>query len=590
MGHGAEYRELIVFLATAGVIAPLFARLKVSPILGYLIAGAALGPQGLGRAAGIFPAMAWIDLGRPEELKPLAELGVVFLLFVIGLELSWERLKTMRRLVVGLGLAQVVVCTILIAGAAVALGQPPAAALVLGAAFALSSTALVIPSLAERRRLTSAAGRASLSILLAQDLAVAPILVTLGLAAGMQGAGAPTGALLSLLPAAAALVALLAAGRWLLRPLFHSAARAKSSDMFAAASLLIVVGAAAAAAAGGLSMGLGAFVAGLLLAETEFRREVEVVVDPFKGLLLGMFFVSVGAELDLKRLASEPLTIAAIAAATAAGKAAAVYGLGRVFGLRRASAGEAALPLGPAGEFAFVVLAQASAARLIGTGAADTGAVAAGLGLFAVPALASLGARLGKRAPAAEHGFGLAHPEPEEGRRVLVVGYGRVGRLVGEMLGAHQIEFTAIDADPAVAAAARGQGARVYFGDAAREGFLMACGLERAPAVVVTMDAPAKVNEVVRTVRKLRPDITLIARARDARHAAALYRLGVTDAVPEAVEASLQLAENTLVDLGVPMGLVIASIHEKRDGFRRLFAEEATEPRPVRALRRREAP
>jgi CPA2 family monovalent cation:H+ antiporter-2 len=581
-----DYKEPLVFLATAGVIAPLFNRFRVSPILGFLLAGVALGPQGLGRLTDAHPVVAWVTLGEQDQMAPFAELGVVFLLFMVGLELSWERLKTLRRLILGLGLPQVVVCAGLIAAGAELLGEPPVAALIIGVALSMSSTALVLPALAERKRLASDAGRASVAVLLAQDLAVAPILVSITLISNREAGERWSEALITLAPAAVALAAIIVAGRLLLRPLFHSAARAKSPDMFVAASLLIVVGAGAAASAGGLSMPLGAFVAGLLLAETEFRREVEVVLDPFRGLLLGMFFVSVGAELNIDRLIAEPALIVALTLTVALLKSVATFGLGRLVRLPARSSAESALVLGPAGEFAFVIAAQAGALGLVGGGAVQVVVVSTTLGLFLVPLLAWIGSvasRPGRETAAAEFEIPAAEPQSEGG--VLVVGYGRVGRLVGEMLRVHKIEFTAIDSDPVVVAAGKEAGARLYFGDAAREAFLKACGVGSARAVVVTMDAPAKVDEVVRQIRAMRPDVTLIARARDARHAEALYRLGVTDAVPEAIEASLQLAENALVDLGVPMGLVIASIHEKRDEFRRRFSGGGAEQRPYRAIR-----
>jgi CPA2 family monovalent cation:H+ antiporter-2 len=588
MAAAHDYKDLLIFLVVAGVVAPLMGRFRVSPILGFLVAGVLLGPQGLGRFADAAPPLQWITFGTGGELAPLAEMGVVFLLFMVGLELSWERIQALRRLVFGLGFAQIAVCGALVGGAAALAGQPPAAAAIIGAAMALSSTALVIPALAERKRLASAAGRGALAVLIAQDLAVAPILVTLGLLATLHGGFSWAGAVLPLGVAALALLAIVVAGRLLLRPLFRSAALAKSPQIFVAASLLIVVGSAAAAAAGGLSMGLGAFVAGILLAETEFRREVEVVVEPFQGLLLGMFFVTAGAELRLDRLIAEPGPVLAILVGVIVVKAAATFGLGRLFRLTRSASSEMALPLGPPGEFALVIIAQAGASGLIGADAAGVVLVAVGLGLFAVPGMAALGGRVAarSRAPAAAAPEAIPEGEgPSEGR-VLIVGYGRVGHLVGEMLKVHEIDFTAIDADPMLVARERQASARIYFGDASREAFLRACGVETTPAVVVTMDAPAKVDEVVRTVRALRPDLTLIARARDARHAEALYQLGVTDAVPEAIEASLQLAENTLVDLGVPMGLVIASIHEKRDEYRERFSRSASRQRPVRSFRR----
>jgi CPA2 family monovalent cation:H+ antiporter-2 len=423
---------------------------------------------------------------------------------------------------------------------------------------------------------------------LAQDLAVAPMLISVSLLGSRRGGWSWEAIVAPLCLGALALLAIFVAGRLLLRPLFRSAARAKSPEIFAAASLLIVVGSAAVAAAGGLSMAIGGFAAGLLLAETEFRREVEVVIDPFKGLLLGMFFVSAGAGLNVGGIVSQPWVVVGATLGIAAVKIVVVLILGRLFRVEGRRSAEVALPLGPAGEFALVLVAQAAAAGLIGQGAADIVLVSTGLGLFLVPLLAWAGARIaaGAASPAAAQLPESIPAGAGPAGGVLIVGYGRVGRLVGEMLQVHGRAFTAVDSDPDVVRAAREAGARLYFGDAGREAFLKACGVETAAAVVVTMDAPAKVDEVVRTARRLRPDLTLIARARDAGHAERLYRLGVTDAVPEAIEASLQLAENTLVDLGVPMGLVIASIHEKRDAIRKSLSEGAARARPVRALRR----
>lgn len=586
-----HYKDLLIFLVVAGVVAPLFGRFRVSPILGFLLAGVLLGPQGLERLAPVLPGVKWVTLGSATDLAPMAELGVVFLLFMIGLELSWERIQTMRRMILGLGAGQIVGCGAVIGLAAAALGEPPGGAAVIGAATALSSTALVIPTYAARGRLGSTAGRMSLAILLAQDLAAAAILVAIGLLGSRREGWNWTDAAAPIGIGAAALFALFVGGRLLLRPLFRSAAHAKSPEIFAAASLLIVVGSAAVAAAGGLSMAIGAFVAGLLLAETEFRREVEVVIDPFKGLLLGMFFVSAGAGLNLQGIVDHPLLIAGTTLGVTAAKIVVTYGLARAWRLDGRRAAETALPLGPAGEFALVLVGQAAAAGLVGRAAADTVLVSTGVGLFLVPALAAAGAWIGAgakpRAAAEPPPDAIpADAGPSDGR-VLVVGYGRVGRLVGEMLQVHGRAFTGVDSNPELVRAAREAGVRLYFGDAGREAFLKACGIETASALVVTMDAPAKVDEVVRTARALRPDLTVIARARDAAHAERLYQLGATDAVPEAIEASLQLAENTLVDLGVPMGLVIASIHEKRDEIRKTLSEGAgTRHRPMRALRR----
>ena len=615
-GHGGgDYKDLVVFLAAAGVIVPLFNRWKISPVLGFLAAGVLLGPFGLARFADQLTWLNWLTISNRDQIGQLAELGVAFLLFMIGLELSWERLKAMRRLIFGLGLLQVALSTLALAVLFIILGQPFAGAVVLGMGLALSSTAVVMPVMAERGRLRGATGRSTFAILLAQDLAVAPLLITVTVLAGMATAGAAPvlqeinsleqggeaviavldpavigRGLLTLAPAALGLAAIVLMGRLVIRPMFRSAARARGGkELFVAAALLLVVGAGAAAQAAGLSMSLGALVAGLLLAETEYRREVEVSIEPFKGLLLGVFFVGVGIGLDLDILAAEPVRVLGLAGALIAIKAAIIFGLARMFGVGVRPALETAMVLGPAGEFAFVILNAGMVEGLADPEYAQGVLVAATISMFSVPLFAFLGERLARRVPGAKAPAvpeeALADPAEAE---VLIVGFGRVGRLVGEMLAEHGKSFIAIDSDSAVVTAGRRDGHRIYFGDAGRPEMLHRCGIDSLKALVVTMDAPGKVDEVVMAARAARDDLVLIARARDDRHAARLYSLGATDAVPETTEASLQLAENTLVDLGVPMDLVLSSIHERRDVFRRLFQAAVPEDRrsrPTRALR-----
>ncbi len=561
----AGYKDLVLFLATAGIVAPLFKRLKISPVLGFLGAGVALGPFGLGQFVEQAPWLATITVSKPDEIAQLAEFGVVFLLFMIGLELSWERLRLMRRLVFGLGSLQVAVCAIAITAAGIMARQPPLAAAAAGLALALSSTAIIVPVMVEGKRLHAEAGRTAFAVLLFQDLAVAPILVTLGV---LKGGEAFTPAkLLSFAPAVLGVAGLLVTGRLLLRPIMRSVARARSEEMFMAASLLVVIGAGLAAAFAGLSMALGAFIAGLLLAETEYRHEVEVTIEPFKGLLLGLFFVSVGIGLDLTRLASHPFLILGAAGGLIGLKAVVTFAAARVMGVRSAAAAESALVLAAGGEFAFVIIGAAMGDRLIGRSLGQSLLVAATLSMFAIPTLAWIGARIGRSArPRPE-----VAPQPDlpEAVRVLVVGYGRVGRLVGEMLSRHDIDWVAVDRNARESEAGRRAGHQVFFGDAARPEFLRRLGLASARALVVTMDAPEGAEAVVIAARELRPDLAIVARARDARHAARLYELGATDVVPETVEASLQLSEAVLIDIGVPMGLVIASIHERRDDYRK---------------------
>ena len=562
----AGYKDLVLFLATAGIVVPLFKRLKLSPVLGFLGAGVLLGPFGLGQLADDAPWLAEITVSKPEEVSQIAEFGVVFLLFMIGLELSWERLRLMRRMVFGLGPLQVVVCAGAIAACGVLAHQPLFAAIAAGAGLALSSTAIVMPVLSETKRLHSEAGRATFAVLLFQDLAVAPIMVTLGVL-GTGGHISP-GRLLSFAPAALGLIVLVAIGRLLLRPMMRSVARARSEELFMAGCLLVVIGAGLAAAAAGLSMALGAFIAGLLLAETEYRHEVEVTIEPFKGLLLGLFFVSVGIRLDLARLAAHPFLILGVTFGMIAIKSLVTFLSARLMGLRARPAAETALALAAGGEFAFVVVGAGTASGLIGHRLGGSLEVAATLSMLMIPVLAFVGARIGRGA-AGPRPETAPLPEIEAAPRVLVIGYGRVGRLVGEMLGRHEVDWVAVDRSPGEAEAGRRAGHAVFFGDAARPEFLRRLGLAQARALVVTMDAPEAAEAVVRAARELRPDLVVVARARDARHAQRLYELGATDVVPETVEASLQLSEAVLVDIGTPMGLVIASIHERRDEFRK---------------------
>jgi CPA2 family monovalent cation:H+ antiporter-2 len=564
-----DYKDVVLFLAAAGVVVPLFRRIKVSPILGFLGAGVLLGPYGLGALTGSAPWMGAFTISDPKQVAQLAELGVVFLLFMIGLELSWERLRLMRRLVFGLGAAQVACCCAVVATAAVMLGEPIAGAAVIGAALCLSSTAMVMPILAERKRQHSTAGRAIFSVLLFQDLAVAPILITLGIMGSRHGEVLSPKLLLAFAPAVVGVIVLVVLGRLLLRPMMKSVARAKSEELFMAACLFVVIGAGVISAVAGMSMALGAFIAGILLAETEFRHEIEVTIEPFKGLLLGLFFVSIGIGLDLSIVVAKPLIILGMTLGLICLNGLVVFSLSLLFKLKVRQAAETALLLAAGGEFAFVILDTAMNSGLVTRGPGQTVLVASTVSMFVIPVLAAMGARIGTgksaEAPAEAPAVGVDQPA------VLVVGHGRGGRLVGGMLERHQIAWVGADRDARNVEAARREGKAVYFGDAARADFLIRCGLETAPALVVTMDDPEACEAVVATARQLHPDLIVVARARDARHAQRLYELGATDAVPETIEASLQLSEALLVDLGVPMGLVIASIHERRDEFRKFL-------------------
>ena len=574
-----SYKDLVLFLATAGIVAPIFKRLRINPILGFLLAGVILGPFGLGRFIPQAPWLDYVTVDNPDEIAQLAEFGVVFLLFMIGLELSWERLRLMRKWVFGLGAVQVIGCSLVLGGGTMLLGQGPVAALTIGAALTLSSTAIAVPVLAERRRLHAEAGRATFSVLLFQDLAVAPILITLAILGRGHG-HFQLRDLLALAPAAAGLGAIVLVGRLALRPMLKSVAKAKSEEMFMAACLLVIIGAGLVSSISGLSMALGAFVAGILLAETEYRHEVEVKIEPFKGLLLSLFFVSLGIRLDLSLLIAKPVVILGGAVGLLVLKTAVVFGAGLLLGLNRRSAIEAALILAAGGEFAFVLMDNAIAAEVVSRTVGQAVLVSATLTMFLIPGLAALGGHLGrKNAPAAiseapSPDSTAREPDrvgPEPAGQVLVIGHGRVGKLVGDMLNRHDLAWLAVERDARLVEQGRREGLRIYYGDASRIELLERCGLATAKAVVVTMDSPDAAEAVVSAARESRPDVPIVVRARDARHAARLYELGATDAVPETIEASLQLSEAVLVDVGVPMGLVIASIHERRDEYRALL-------------------
>lgn len=576
-----EYKEALIFLGAAGVVVPLFRRIRISPVIGFLALGMLLGPHGIGRLAADNAWASAFSLSNSERMQHFAELGVVFLLFTIGLELSFERLQTMRRLVFGLGALQVGISAIVIAAGAMLLGMDARAAAIVGGALALSSTAIVMPVLAERKRLNTGAGRAIFAILLFQDLMVAPLLFMVSMLDARVGAGLSAnvgaGLLYAVLPALAVLGIIIGLGRVVLRPLFHQVALTRSTEFFMAACLLVVIGTGIAFAAAGLSMALGAFVAGLLLAETEYRREIETTIEPFKGLLLGLFFVSVGAGLDLAQVAAHPAATVGLAVVLIAVKVLILLALARALRFSAPAAQEIALPLGPGGEFAFVMIGAAIATQAIDAATGNRILIAVTLSMVTIPLLGWVSSMLLRMQPEAPQDFAhLAPAGVAESGHVIVIGYGRVGALVSDMLSRHDIPHISTDSNPRLVTRERSNDKKIYWGDATRVDFLRACGLSEARAIVLTMNAPRAVEIIVALVRRERPDITIVARARDAHHATVLYGLGASDAIPETIEASLQLSEAVLVDIGIPMGYVIASIHEKRDEYRKMLQPSAS--------------
>jgi len=570
------YSDALVVLGTAGIVVPLVRRFGLSPVLGYLGAGAALGPLGIGSFMDKAPWLYWFTVVDPKNVSGLAELGIVFLLFLIGLELSYQRLVTMRRLVFGLGSLQVVIASAVIGGIAALAGNTPAASVIIGSCLALSSTAIVIEVISNQRRMSTAVGRTSFSILLAQDIAVVPILLFVSILANGRGS-VITGLTLAIANAALAIGLIVVLGRLLLRPLLRFVASVDSSELFVAAILFVIVGSAVAAGLAGLSMALGAFVAGLLLAETEFRKLIETTIEPFKGLLLGLFFFTVGMSIDFREIAREPVWLLSCAVGLVVVKAALIAGLARLFRVSWPSAIETGLLLGPGGEFAFVVIGVATAYELVTAGAGSFTLALTSLTMALVPLLAILGRRVGdrlERRKGLEPELTVPPPAGSSGH-AIVIGHGRVGQIVCDMLERHRFPFLATDSDPAAVTQYRKRGRQVYYGDATNLAFLRSCGLMDSKAVIVTIHTQAAIDEIVHAVRSLRPELLIVSRARDAAHARHLYAVGVTDAVPETIEASLQLSEALLIDIGVPMGLVIASIHEKRDEFRHELQEAA---------------
>jgi monovalent cation:H+ antiporter-2, CPA2 family len=572
----AGYGEALVVLGTAGVVVPMVRRWGLSPVLGYLGAGAVLGPLGLGSLGKTIPVLSWFTIDNAQNVAGIAELGIVFLLFLIGLELSFPRLSAMRRLVVGLGGSQVLLTSAIIAGAAAAIGKNPSEAIVLGASLSLSSTAIVLELLSNQERLTTSVGRASFSVLLAQDLAVIPMLLFVSILAAQSSRSVFASLATALLQAALALAVIVAFGRVLLRPLFRLVATARSSELFIAAVLFVIVAAGVIAEQARLSMALGAFVAGLLLAETEYRKAIETTVAPFKGLLLGVFFFTVGMNIDFREMLREPLWLFGGVVGLIALKALLLTGLGRLFRLSWPVAAETGLLLGPGGEFAFVGVGLAAAAGLIEARLASFTLAVTSVTMALTPLL-SIGARqLAARLSSDK----VADPElsarPAGGQKhAIVVGYGRVGKVVCALLREHGIPYIAADSDALTVTRDRRDKHDVYYGDAADPRFLEACGLAKAAGVIITIHTARVIDDVVAHVRALRPDVLIVSRARDEAHARHLYSLGATDAVPETIEASLQLSEAALVGLGVATGLAIASIHEKRDEIRHALQQAA---------------
>jgi glutathione-regulated potassium-efflux system protein KefB len=526
----------IIVLLTCTVIAvPLFRRLGLGSVLGYLAAGVLIGPFMLG------------VLTDPETIMHIAELGVMMFLFTIGLEIRPPRLWAMRGEIFGLGFAQVAGATLLLTGAGIAAGVPPLVAFVAGTGFVLTSTAIVVQMLDERRELSTPLGRRMIAILLFEDLSIIPLLALVTILA-QAGADETWGdRTVSVLVAVAAIAALLAAGRWLLNPLFHVLASSRAREVMTAAALLVVIGAAWFMQRGGVSMALGAFVAGVLLSESNFRHQLEADIAPFRGLLLGLFFLSVGMALDLSAISQEWQLVAVGLAAFTLLKSAVVYCVARAFRAGHAEALQRMIMMAQGGEFSFVLFAAAASLGVIDSRSAAIMTAVIILSMVLTPLLMAIANRLLLRpAPSMVGVEAVGHREGE----VLIVGFGRFGHIVSQPLLARGYSITIIDSDPQMIRDAADFGFKVYFGDGARLDILEAAGAGGAKAILVCVDGEEAAVTIAEAAHSAFPQVPVLARAKHREHAFDLLRAGVSWQIRDTLESAFAFAEQALRTLG----------------------------------------
>ncbi|MGV7032024.1 monovalent cation:proton antiporter-2 (CPA2) family protein [Methylobacterium symbioticum] len=540
----------VVSLLAAGVIAvPIFKRLGLGSVLGYLLAGLAIGPFGLG---------LFTDA---HAILHVAELGVVMFLFIIGLEMEPSRLWGMRRAIFGLGLAQVGACIAALTLVGIALGFPVSVAFVAGTGFVLTSTAIVMQLLEERGALSTPKGQRIVAILLLEDLAIVPLLAAVALLApgGAEASGMERA--VAVVIALASVAALVAAGRWLLNPLFRLLAAAKAREVMTAAALLVVLGSALAMQLGGLSMAMGAFLAGVLLSESSFRHQLEADVEPFRGILLGLFFLGVGMSLDLTVIAANAGLILASVAAYMAVKGLLIYGVARALRASHAESLERAALMAQGGEFAFVLYAAAASAGIIGgtTNAVLTATVI--LSMAITPLMVIAFDRLGPKASLSTDG--VEAPEDLVGS-ALIVGFGRFGQIASQPLISQGCSVSIIDTNPSNIRLAEGFGFKVYYGDGTRLDILRAAGAMTARAILICVDDPAMAKRIAEMAKAEFPLVPVLARARDREHAVELIQAGVTYQVRETVESALALGETALLTVGAEPEAARAIMEEVR--------------------------
>jgi len=550
--------QTALLLGAAVLAVSIFRLLRLSSILGYVAAGMVIGPWGLRLVSDV------------PSIMSFAEFGIVLLLFIIGLELQPTRLWVMRRNVFGLGSAQVIVCAVLLGLAGWLLGLEPIPALLVGFGLSLSSTPLVLQLLAERSQLKSPHGRAAFGILLFQDLAVLPVLAALPLIAPAAAEGAGDGhGIINLPKLLGVMAAIVIGGRLLLRPALRVVARLKVTEVFTAAALLTVITTAILAREAGLSMSLGAFLAGVLLADSEFRHELEADLEPFKGLLLGLFFVAVGMAANLGLLQSEPMRVLAVTGVFLAIKLMAITALGRAAGQSGQSAWKLGFTLPAGGEFAFVLFTLAARERIIDGDLADLLVLAVTLSMMIGPLLLILYDALQRR-------FGGEPARPFDGideseNRVIIAGFGRFGQIVARVLSARRVKFTALDSNQTHVDFVRKFGNKVYYGDASRLDLLRAAGAETASIFVLAIDDVDSSIRTAELVREQFPRLKIFARARNRQHAFALRDLGARYIIRETYVSSLEMAATVLESLGDPSASAKALVRKFRQHDEAVF-------------------
>jgi CPA2 family monovalent cation:H+ antiporter-2 len=560
----SSLQSVLVLLATAVLVVVVFRSLKLPPLLGYLIVGVAIGPH----------AFAWIP--DTADARDLAEIGVVFLMFTIGLEFSLPKLLTMRRVVFGLGGSQVLATMLIVGMAAIALGADWRTALILGGVLAMSSTAILAKLLAERLELNSPHGRQIIGILLFQDLAVVPLLILLPALAG-SAEDLPGDLALAALKAAVVLSVLLVLGQRLMRRWFDLVARQKSGELFVLNVLLITLGLAYVTEIAGLSLALGAFLAGALISETEYRYQVEVDIRPFRDVLLGLFFVTIGMLLDLRVVFQQAPWVLLLLLTLLAAKGLLIFGLSLVSGTSAAVALRAGLALAACGEFGFVLLARADALELVDAVLMQPVLAAMLLSMLATPFIVERSGHIVRSWTRSDwmhramEVHNIAVQSMAADQHVVICGYGRSGQNLARLLEQESIPFIALDVDPQRIREAAAAGESVVFGDAGRREVLVAAGLLRARALAVTYADTGSALTILRHVQELRPGLPVVVRTLDDTDIDRLKEAGAAEVIAEIMEGSLMLASTALMLLGVPLNRVLNRIRETREQRYSLF-------------------